>query len=204
MPYVAGFENGKKMPFRAKLFIVITAAAGMAIAAQAFVHCHTSNPIRFFTYLAFAILASRWKVRLPGIDGTMSMNFLFVLWGILEVSLAETLIVGCAAVLAQCLWTPWQPNRVAKIIFNVFGMMANAVAASFWVYHYANSSLGDSVPLSLVWAATAYFFANTLLVTTIVVLTEKKSFREIWAGCFFWSFPYYQAGAAIIGMVFRP
>jgi diguanylate cyclase (GGDEF)-like protein/putative nucleotidyltransferase with HDIG domain len=190
------------MPFRARLFIAITAAAGMAVAAQAFVDCHVNDPVKFFSYLAIAILASRLKVRLPGIDGTMSVNFLFVLLGILEMSLAETLVIGCAAGLAQCLWTPWQPNRVAKMIFNVFGMMANAVAASYWAYHASSRFLGGKVPVALAVAATAYFFANTLLVTTIVVLTEKKSFRGIWAECYYWSFPYYQAGAAIVGMVF--
>ncbi len=174
----------------------------MAVAARAFVHCHSNDPIQFFCYLAIAILASRLKVRLPGIDGTMSVNFLFVLLGILEMSLAETLVIGCAAGLAQCLWTPWKPNRAAKIIFNVFGMMANAVAASYWAYQASSRFLGNKVVLALAVAATAYFFANTLLVTTIVVLTEKKSFRGIWAECYFWSFPYYQAGAAVVGMVF--
>ena len=190
------------MPAKARLFITITAAIGVAVCLQAFAHAHCADPVRFFCYLIIAVLASRMKVRLPGIDGTMSVNFLFVLLGVLEMSLAETLVIGCAAGLAQCLWTPWQPNRIAKIIFNVFSMMANAVAASYWAFHVVAPHLGNRVPLSLAIAATAYFFANTLLVTTIVVLTEGKSFRGIWAECYFWSFPYYQAGAAIVGLVF--
>ena len=190
------------MPFRARLFIFVTAAVGIAVSLRAFAHPHTADPVRFCAYLTIAILASRLKVRLPGIDGTMSVNFLFVLLAVMEMSLAETLLIGCAAGLAQCLWTPWQPNRVAKIVFNVFGMMANAVAASYWAYHSAAHLLGHKIPLMLAVAATAYFFANTLLVTTIVVLTEGKSFRAIWEECYFWSFPYYQAGAAVVGMVF--
>ncbi len=190
------------MPFKARLFIGITAAAGVVVALQAFAHCHSIEPIRFICYLAIALMASRLKVRLPGIDGTMSVNFLFVLLGVLELSLAETLLIGCAAGLAQCLWTPSQSNRTAKIIFNVFSMMANSVAASYWAYHWVGERLGHNVPLSLAVAASAYFIANTLLVTTIVVLTEGKSFRKIWAECYFWSFPYYQAGAAVVGLVF--
>jgi diguanylate cyclase (GGDEF)-like protein/putative nucleotidyltransferase with HDIG domain len=190
------------MPFRARLFIAITAAAGIAVCVRAFAHCHSADPIRLCSYLVIAVLASRMKVHLPGIDGTMSVNFLFVLLGILEMSLAETLLIGCAAGLAQCLWTPWQPNRGAKIVFNVFSMMANTVAASYWAYHGIGHLVGNKVPLSLALAATAYFFVNTLLVTTIVVLTENKSFRGTWAECYFWSFPYYQAGAAVVGIVF--
>ena len=190
------------MPLRARLFIAITAAVGIAISVSAFAYCRSIDPVRFFSYLLIAVLASRMKVRLPGIDGTMSVNFLFVLLGVLELSLAETLLIGCAAGLAQCLWTPWQPNRVAKIVFNVFSMMANTVAAAYWAYHWIGPLVGNRVPLSLAVAATAYFFANTLLVTTIVVLTEGKSFRGIWEECYFWSFPYYQAGAAVVGMIF--
>jgi len=175
---------------------------GIAIALMAFAHGHCAEPVRFFCYLTIAVLASRLKVRLPGIDGTMSVNFLFVLLGVLELSLAETLLIGCAAGLAQCLWTPSQANRSAKIIFNVFSMMANSVAASYFAYHWIGARLGHNVPLSLAVAASAYFFANTLLVTTIVVLTENKSFKTIWAECYFWSFPYYQAGAAVVGLVF--
>src|SRR6266849_4471928 len=190
------------MSTRTKIFVAVTTVIGALVLASALWHWQSANLLRFLCYLLVAILASRLKVRLPGIDGTMSVNFLFVLLGILEMSLAETLIIGCAAGLAQCLWTPWQPNRGAKMIFNVFGMMANAVAASYWAYHASSPFLGNKVPLALAVAATAYFFANTLLVTTIVVLTEKKSFRGIWAECYFWSFPYYQAGAAIVGMVY--
>src|SRR5713101_1386130 len=190
------------MPNKAKNFVAVTATIGTLVMAGALWHWQSANLVRLSCYLLIAILASRLKVRLPGIDGTMSVNFLFVLLGVLEMSLAETLIIGCAAGVAQCLWTPWQPNRAPKIVFNVFSMMANAVAASYWAYHGMSRVLGNNVPLSLAVAATAYFFANTLLVTTIVVLTEKKSFRGIWAECYFWSFPYYQAGAAIVGMVY--
>jgi len=190
------------MPFRARLFIAVAAAVGLAVSVPAFAHCHSEDPGRFFSYLLIAVLASRLKVRLPGIDGTMSVNFLFVLLGVMEMSLAETLLIGFAAGLAQCLWTPRQSNRLAKIVFNVFGMMGNAVAASYWAYHGLGHFLGHKIPLQLAVAATAYFFANTLLVTTIVVLTESKSFRAIWEECYFWSFPYYQAGAAVVGMVF--
>src|SRR5450432_194677 len=133
------------MPFRARLFIAVTAAVGLAVSVLAFAHCHSDDPSRFFSYLLIAVLASRLKVRLPGIDGTMSVNFLFVLLGVLELSLAETLLIGCAAGLAQCLWTPWQPNRVAKIVFNVFSMMANAVAASYWAYHAIGPYVGNRV-----------------------------------------------------------
>ena len=47
--------------------------------------------MKFACYLVAALLASSLKVSLPGIEGTLSVNFLFTLLGILELSLPETL-----------------------------------------------------------------------------------------------------------------
>src|SRR5450432_3130765 len=108
------------MSIRAQIFIAITAAAGATVLTTALLHWHSNDLLKFGCYLLIAVLASTLKVRLPGIDGTMSVHFLFVLLGVMEMSLAETLLIGCAAGLAQCLWTPRQSNRLAKIVFNVF------------------------------------------------------------------------------------
>jgi len=45
------------------------------------------DPVKFACYLLAALLASSLKVTLPGIDGTLSVNFLFTLLGILETRL---------------------------------------------------------------------------------------------------------------------
>ena len=60
-------------------------------------HWQSADLARFVCYVAVAVLASGLKVQLPGIDGTMSVNFLFILLGIMELSLPETLVIGCAA-----------------------------------------------------------------------------------------------------------
>jgi len=44
--------------------------------------------------LVVAVLASSLKIRLPGLDGTMSVNFLFILLSILELNLPETLVLA--------------------------------------------------------------------------------------------------------------
>src|SRR5512132_1886918 len=107
------------MPIRAKLFIGATAAIGMVVAAGAFWNWHSDDLLRFVCYLVVAVVASGLKVTLPGIDGTMSVNFLFILLGILELSLPETLAIGCSATLIQCLWRARESPNPAKIIFNV-------------------------------------------------------------------------------------
>src|SRR6266851_2555962 len=188
------------MSTRAKIFVAATTAIGALVLASALWHWQSANLLRFSCYLLVAVLASGLKVRLPGIDGTMSVNFLFVLLGILELSLPETLIIGCIASLVQCFWLAKQRPSPVKVAFNV-SMMANAIGLSYYTYHRMAFMLGEGKPLALMFAALVYFVANTLPVSMIIALTEGKSYRKIWSECYFWSFPYYLVGAAVVGLV---
>jgi diguanylate cyclase (GGDEF)-like protein/putative nucleotidyltransferase with HDIG domain len=185
------------MSKRATLFIGMTAAIGVSVFAYALAHWQSTGLERFACYLIIAVLSSGLKIQLPGIDGTMSVNFLFILLGVLELSLPETLIVGCTATLVQCIWQARQKIVPAKVVFNVF-MMANAIALSYFTYHRLAKVLGENTPVLLVVTALLFFLANTLPVSVIISLTEGKSPRRVWADCHFWSFPYYMVGAAIV------
>jgi diguanylate cyclase (GGDEF)-like protein/putative nucleotidyltransferase with HDIG domain len=190
------------MPTRAKLFIGATVTIGMLVSGYALWHWHTDDLLRFFCYFTIAVFASSLKVQLPGIDGTMSVNFLFILLGILELSLPETLAIGCSAALVQCLWRSRQTSSLPKIAFNVFGMMANAIALAYFAYHrFILITRNRAALLMLVVAALIYFLANTLPVSLIISLTEGKSTKNVWSECYFWSFPFYLAGAAIVALV---
>ena len=94
---MAGREAGSSphpMPLRAKLFIGLTSSIGLVLFVHAMGQWHSESLWRFACYFVVALLASRLKVQLPGIDGTMSVNFLFILLGILELSFPETLVLG--------------------------------------------------------------------------------------------------------------
>ncbi len=56
----------------------------------------------------------------------MSVHFLFVLLGILELSLPETLVIGCTAALCQSVWKPQHQPQLANVVFNVLSMTSNA------------------------------------------------------------------------------
>ncbi|MGA3195800.1 MAG: HD domain-containing phosphohydrolase, partial [Terriglobales bacterium] len=189
------------MSKRATFFILTTATIGMLVLAHSLWYWQSSDLARFICYLLIATLASGLKIQLPGIDGTMSVNFLFILLGVLEMSMSETLIIGCTASLAQCVWWARTKPDPAKLVFNVLSMMANAIAISYIAFHRLERVLGGSTPLLLVITALIFFLANTLPVTIIISLTEGKSPRKVWSECYFWSFPYYLVGAAIVFFV---
>ena len=193
--------QAEELSIQTKAFVGITAFAGLVVLAFALAHWQSQDPMRFICYLAVAVLASGLKVQLPGIDGTMSVNFLFILLGVLELSLPETLVIGCTASLAQSVWQLRGRLDPVKVLFNVAGMMANASALTFLTYHSLVGRFGASKPILLMISALVFFFANTLPISIVIALTEGKSSRKVWSECYFWSFPYYLVGAAAVGLV---
>src|SRR6202045_3182381 len=175
------------------------ALAGTCVLSYGAVEPTSKNIAQFICYLLIAILAARLKVRLPGITGTMSVNFLFILLGILELGFAEMLFLGTAAILVQCFYRD-RPSPI-QVTFNL-SASAFAIAVSYNVYHLAISRAQvKSHPLLLGVAAITYFAANTASIASVIALTEQKSIRKIWVACYFWSFPYYLVGAAFAGMI---
>jgi len=75
-----------ELSLQTKAFVGVTSLLGAVTLAYAFLHWQSTDLARFGCYLAIAVLASGLKVQLPGIDGTMSVNFLFILLGVMELS----------------------------------------------------------------------------------------------------------------------
>jgi diguanylate cyclase (GGDEF)-like protein/putative nucleotidyltransferase with HDIG domain len=162
-------------------------------------HGASHDSLKFLCYLIIALVASRLKVNLPGITGTMSVNFLFLLLGVLELSLSETMAIGCAAVVVQC-FDRDRPVPI-QVAFNVCST-ALAIAATFAAYRFPLFHRVVGNPSTLLFmAACVYFVANTVPVAAVISLTERRSLRRIWADCYFWSFPYYLVGAGVAGMM---
>ena len=89
------------MSKQARLFLFIVCMAGLATIVYGGLAWRISDPAKFAAYLLTAMLASRLKVELPKITGTISVNFLFILIGIAKLSFSETLVLGCTAILMQ-------------------------------------------------------------------------------------------------------
>ena len=87
-------------------------------------------PVKFLAYLAIALLASRLKVELPEVTGSMSVSFLFILIGIAELNFSETLCLGCLAILTQCFINRERWPRIEQVLFNVSGA-AVAISVAF-------------------------------------------------------------------------
>jgi PAS domain S-box-containing protein len=188
------------MSRQAKIYIACVIATGAAALGNGLFQWQPHGLVRFFCYLALAVPASCLKVRLPGITGTMSMLFVFLLAGIVDLSLPETLLMAVVCVIVQSLWHPKVRPRAIQLWFSAANM-SSAVWISHFVYHLlAGVAPFLEAPFRLSIGAAAFFVANTFPVAAVVALTERKPLRQVWSSCYFWSFAYYLVGAAIVGV----
>jgi putative nucleotidyltransferase with HDIG domain len=185
----------------AHAFIAVMCLGACACFALAFFHWQSSDPVKFGCYLIAAVLASSLKVTLPGIEGTLSVNFLFTLLGILELGYSETLVIVLASTLGQAYLRRKQQVKLVQFAFN-WSQLTISSAIAYGAYKLvAIYILHAPGPLALLVAAITHFSCNTAAMSTIIGLTENKSVAKVWNDSYLWSFPYYMVGAAAAGLV---
>jgi hypothetical protein len=183
------------MPLRAKLYISIVAVVALALLAGSFLQGFAfPEPARFLAYASLACIASTMKVRLPGLHGTISVNFVFILMALTQFSLAETLTIAFAASLVQCLWRPKTRPKLVQVLFNTSTVLISAALA----YVAARAVPGQAhLWLALAPAATIFFVMNTGMISMVLALLSESTLLAVWKQCHLWAFPYYLVGAAV-------
>jgi diguanylate cyclase (GGDEF)-like protein/putative nucleotidyltransferase with HDIG domain len=189
------------MSRKATFFYCVVCACGLGALILAARNFAIPDSSKFVVYLLLSVFASRLRINIPEMNGTVSVNFLFILIGIAELNYSETLIIGCAAILSQSLMIRQGGFNLKESAFNVLSA-AFALWGAFYAYHGpAAAWVGNSPYLLIMLAACVYFVLNTLPIATIIWLTEKRNLQQVWRNCYVWSFPYYLAGAGIAGLV---
>jgi putative nucleotidyltransferase with HDIG domain len=188
------------MPTKAKIFVALVITGGWLALVQSLLHWQSHEPVNFIVYFLLTVFASGLKLQLPGVTGTMSVCFFFILIGLVSLSLPEVLLTGCSAVLVQYAWQSTKKLRAVQLLFNL-GSVSLAIITSYQVFHSPFlRSLPIELAVLLAIMATTYFITNTFSVAAVIALTESKSLPKVWREYYLWSFPYYLLGAATAGL----
>lgn len=183
------------MTLRVKALVCLVVAGASASLYSTSGHAD-SQWMHFFVYLVAVLLSSGMKVALPKTEGTMSVNFPFILLGILQLSPLQAVILAVSSVIAQCRFRVIKPFTLIQILFNV----ANVTTATVLAWHtYAGclKLMGGEVAPALAVAATVYFIANSAPVTLIIAWESGASPLDKWRQEFLWYLPFYLVGAML-------
>jgi hypothetical protein len=190
------------MPGNAKRYISLVSAFGIAAMAYAFVDLPWPHDLlRFCSYVLLSLVAATLKVRLPGLTGTMSIGFVFVLLGVAELTPGETMLMACAGALLQCLWRAKSKPAGIQVLFSV-SAVAISVMLTYECCTFARARFhAQPVAMVLAVATCVYFVANSLLVSSVLALVRRERLRVIWRQCYRLAFPYYLVGGVVAGLV---
>ncbi len=186
-----------------KMFIGAMILAATGTAGYAASTSHTLHSYFALAVLGLAAATSRMKVKLPGINGTMSVNLPFLLTAVVNLSALEAVLITCISTTVQC-W-PRKGTRLnsQQMTFNL-SMMAFAAASASLMFHagwLGRMQWSGNPVVGLVLATVTLFLGQTAPVAGIVAVSEGRSALEIWKSLALLSFPYYVISAGITTMV---
>jgi hypothetical protein len=185
-----------------KTFIGLMALAAIASTVYASLASHTLHPAYALAVLALAAATSRMKVKLPGIDGTMSVNLPFLLMAVVNLSALEAVLIACVSTVVQCWPKPNCKFKSGQMLFNVSMMaFATSIANLIWNAGWLGRAAWASEPLLLASATAAFFLGQTAPVAGIIKVAEGAAIRRVWLGIVQLSFPYYVVSAGMTSMV---
>jgi hypothetical protein len=184
-----------------KTFIALTALTALSSTVFTSVTSHTVHASFALALLVLAAATSRMKVKLPGIDGNMSVNLPFLLMAVVSLSALEAIIIACVSTAVQCWPKPQAKFKPKQMVFNVSMMaFATSLANLVWNAGWFAKATWPTEPLILALTTAAFFFGQTFPVAAIINLTEGASLPRTWLSIAQMSFPYFVLSAGVTSM----
>ncbi len=184
------------LPHSVMMCIQITAVTGLIVLALSLANWESPDLLKYAAFLTVAIFSSGAAINVSNAAGPFSLSFLFVLFGTLELTRPETVLLSGLMTLAHC-WTRSPRTRPALCIFHT-GCALLAAAVAHAVYHgpwLAAHDVDPSVRLAV--ATLALFLLNTAPSSMLVAMEQESSFVEVWRTRSLGMLPYYLGGAAV-------
>jgi len=189
------------MPQNAKAYIALVIAAGMTLLLLAAGSWSSANMRQFAIYLGLAAIASALKVRIPGMETTISPNFVFLLLGMIALPFSQVAAISLAAALVQSLWFAAKRPRLVQVAFNAAALVLTSALAYKFAHLVVVGSGSESPVVFVILAGSIYFPLNSALVAIVIGLAEGQPLKLVCAHCYEWVFPYFMVGIAFAGLV---
>jgi hypothetical protein len=184
-----------------KTFIGTMTLAAIAGTAYASLASHTLHPAFALAVLALAAATSRMKIKLPGIDGNMSVNLPFLLMAVVNLSALEAVLIASVSTIVQCWPKAGSKSKPEQMLFNVSMMaFATCMANMIWNAGWLGKAAWASEPLMLASATAAFFVGQTAPVAGIIKLAEGAAMRRVWLSIVQLTFPYFVLSAGLTSM----
>jgi putative nucleotidyltransferase with HDIG domain len=191
------FNVATVRPYVVQAYVGGVLVLGAAALLSATLGWESHDPLRFFSFLAAAALASVFKVRVPGAMGMVSVLAIFLLVSIANLTLSEAMVLGSVAMLVQCTWDTQRRASPVQVAFHVCAL-AISVFVSSSLFQLVHGRLSQAAGLGLL--AAAFYIANTLPNAAVVALRDRRGVLSVWTESR-WMLGFYAAGWSMAWLV---
>lgn len=182
------------LPRNARLYAALVIASGLAVTLFASLSWVSADLKQFAIFLGLAALASTLKIRIPGIESTITPNFVFLLLAVNVCRFSEVVAMALVSAVIQSVWRSAKRPRLVQIAFSA-AVLVLSIAAAYQLSHLllAGHSWDSSIG-TLLLAGSIYFPLNSALVAVVIGLVSGESFRQVIARSERLVFPYFMCG----------
>jgi hypothetical protein len=188
------------MPQIAKTYISLILCSGAAVLLIAVASWSSASLPPFLTLLGFTAVASTLKLRIPGLEGTLSPNFIFLLLAMLSCSFSELVAISLVAALVQSLWAAKKP-RLVQVAFNAAALVLSAIIAFQSSRFFLGSQASNSPLVFAILAGAVYVPLNTAFISAVIGLVDRRPLLQVARMCYQCIFPYFMGGVLFAGVV---
>jgi hypothetical protein len=188
------------MPRPAKIYISLVLCSGAAVLLMAAGSWSSAGLLQFLILLGFSAVSSTLKIRIPGIESTISPNFAFLLLAMLCCNFSQVVAIALVAALVQSLWAARRP-RLVQVAFSAAALVLSASVAFQCAHFLLGLSSSNSPVVFAILAGCLYLPFNTALVSAVIALVEGRSLWQVGRICYECVFPYVMGGIVFAGMV---
>lgn len=185
----------------AKAYIALVITSGTLLLLLAAGSWSSANIRQFAIYLGLAALASALKVRIPGMESTMSPNFVFLLLGMAVLPFSQVVAITLTASLVQSLWASAKRPRLVQVAFSAAALILSSSLAYKFAHLVLAGNGAESSVVCVILAGSVYFPVDSALVSMVIGLVEGQPFKQVCLRCYQWAFPYFMGGIAFAGLV---
>lgn len=188
------------MPRAAKVYISLVLCSGAAVLLVAAESWSSAGMSQFLILLGLAAVSSTLKIRIPGIESTVSPNFAFLLLAMLCCNFSQVVAITLVAALVQSLWAAGRA-RLVQVAFSAAALMLSASVAFQCAHFLLGLSASSSPVVFAILAGSLYLPLNTALVSAVIGLVEGRPLWHVGRICYECIFPYVMGGIVFAGMV---
>jgi diguanylate cyclase (GGDEF)-like protein/putative nucleotidyltransferase with HDIG domain len=178
-------------------FVSIIAMLGLVALVSNLWRWNSPDVLKYGCFLLIAMLSSGMRISIPGARNSLSLTFLFVLLGLVELTPSETVLMAALAGLVQGCWrgesrVSWSQSIIQASLMALGTELAERVYASAWL-----TNVSAEPPIRLAAATLALFLITTVPLALLTSMRDEEAFHTVWFSGHLWSFPYYLGGAAV-------